>query len=314
MIANIAHRGGAGLWPENTLGAFSRALALGCAGMELDVHLTRDGTVVVFHDEALKPDLVRDATGAWLEPPTPLIKDLTLADLARFDVGRAAPGSPTARRHPEQLPLPGERIPTLAEVVRLTREFSPGAKLWIEIKTALLEPQRGADPRALADAVLDVLAAEGFAARAVLIGFDWRALVHAKAQVPGIETRFTTLPQSWFANAPPPAEHGPPPGPALAALRAAAATGAPWQAGFHPQDHGGLLEAIKAAGGSGWFPYHADLTPETAARARALGLSLAAWTVDDPDEMARLIALGVDAICTDRPDRLKRLLDAAAPG
>ena len=54
---NIAHRGGAGLRPENTLAAFAHALDLGVDGFELDVHVAKDGTVVVFHDDALKPEI-----------------------------------------------------------------------------------------------------------------------------------------------------------------------------------------------------------------------------------------------------------------
>jgi glycerophosphoryl diester phosphodiesterase len=48
-----AHRGGAGLWPENSLLAFENALKLGVDGLECDVHLTRDGEVVVLHDPTL---------------------------------------------------------------------------------------------------------------------------------------------------------------------------------------------------------------------------------------------------------------------
>ena len=50
-----AHRGGAGLWPENTLEAFGRALALGVSTLELDVHLTAEDDVVVAHDPAYRP-------------------------------------------------------------------------------------------------------------------------------------------------------------------------------------------------------------------------------------------------------------------
>lgn len=49
-VANIAHRGGAGLWPENTMAAFEGAIALGCEGIELDCHLTRGSELVVVHD------------------------------------------------------------------------------------------------------------------------------------------------------------------------------------------------------------------------------------------------------------------------
>ncbi|MEO7053402.1 MAG: glycerophosphodiester phosphodiesterase family protein, partial [Rhizomicrobium sp.] len=62
---NIAHRGGAGLRPENTLVAFRHAIALGCDGAELDVQLSADGIVIVHHDFRLNPALTR-LDGAWL--------------------------------------------------------------------------------------------------------------------------------------------------------------------------------------------------------------------------------------------------------
>jgi glycerophosphoryl diester phosphodiesterase len=49
----FAHRGGSALAPENTMEAFDRGLAVGADGLELDVHLSRDGVVVVHHDQTL---------------------------------------------------------------------------------------------------------------------------------------------------------------------------------------------------------------------------------------------------------------------
>ena len=74
-------RGGADLWPENTLPAFEGAIACGADGAELDVHLASDGELVVFHDETLKPEIVR-RDGVWITERTP-IKNLTVADLAK---------------------------------------------------------------------------------------------------------------------------------------------------------------------------------------------------------------------------------------
>ena len=63
---NIAHRGGAKLWPENTLFAFEQSASAGFDGAELDVQLSRDGRLVVFHDFLFKPELCRHADGRWL--------------------------------------------------------------------------------------------------------------------------------------------------------------------------------------------------------------------------------------------------------
>jgi glycerophosphoryl diester phosphodiesterase len=67
-----------------------------------------------------------------------------------------------------------------------------------------------------------------------------------------------------------------------------------------------VIDAIADAGGQGWFPNFPDATPDNVAYARARGLKVGAWTVNDPADMARLHDL--DAICTDRPDILNGLL------
>ena len=72
-----AHRGGAGLWPENTLEAFGRALALGVSTLELDVHLTAEDDVVVSHDPTLADArLIRGLDRADLPPAMPLLRQV----------------------------------------------------------------------------------------------------------------------------------------------------------------------------------------------------------------------------------------------
>src|SRR5512138_1136096 len=75
--AVFAHRGGSALAPENTMAAFERGLALGADGIELDVHLSRDGVVVVHHDASV--DRTTNCAGS--------VADLTADELARLDAG-----------------------------------------------------------------------------------------------------------------------------------------------------------------------------------------------------------------------------------
>jgi glycerophosphoryl diester phosphodiesterase len=113
----VAHRGGSALAPENTLPAFDRAVELGAVCLELDVRLTREGAVAVFHD----PD-TRRITG---EPGA--VERRTLAELRRLDAGFSF--SPDGgRSHPFR--GAGVRIPTLAEL--LARH--PGLRLNVEAK------------------------------------------------------------------------------------------------------------------------------------------------------------------------------------
>jgi len=307
-MLNIAHRGGAGLKPENTLAAFRNAVALGADGAELDVQLSRDGHVIVFHDYRLKPEICR-LNGRWIERPTPRIKDLTLAELREFDIGRPDPASDYARDHPDLAPADGERIPLLREVIAVAKSAENPFYLFIELKTSFSDRALSAAPEALAEAVIAVLRAEDFGTRAILVGFDWPGLLHAKLIAPEIKCWFTTLAQSWFADAPPPAEDDPPSQASLAALRYWAREGiSPWAGGYDAVNYGGsIVDAIKAAGGEGWFPMYRDAGAQAVAKAHALGLGVGAWTADDPAAMRALIASGVDAICTDRPDILATL-------
>jgi glycerophosphoryl diester phosphodiesterase len=303
---NIAHRGGAALRPENSLAAFRNAVAMGANGAELDVQLSRDGEVVVFHDYRLKPEICRNAEGNWLTRPTPRIKDLTFAQLRTYDIGRADPATEYARAHPDLLPSEGERIALLSEVVAVAKMAPKPFTLFVELKTSFADRAVSALPEALAEATVAVLKTHDYLNRTVFVGFDWPALLHVKAIAPQAECWFTTLDQRWFGDGDPPLESDPPPAPALATLRQCARNGtSPWAGGFDAVHHGGsILRAIKAAGGNGWFPTFTDATDEAVGQARSLGLKVGAWTVDDAADMRALIARKLDALCTDRPDLL----------
>lgn len=114
----MAHRGGAGLAPENTLAAFRRALEWWRADLlEIDVHATRDGEVVVIHDATV--DRTTDGSGP--------VAGFTLAELQRLDAGcRFSPDG--GRSFP--LRGQGERVPTLGEVLRAF----PWARVNVEVK------------------------------------------------------------------------------------------------------------------------------------------------------------------------------------
>src|SRR3954466_10045111 len=99
----FAHRGGSALGPENTIAAFDMGMAAGADGLELDVHLSADGVVVVHHDPTL--DRTTDASGP--------VAARTAAELARVDAGYRFTKN-------GEYPFRGQGIgvPTLAEVFR----------------------------------------------------------------------------------------------------------------------------------------------------------------------------------------------------
>jgi glycerophosphoryl diester phosphodiesterase len=144
--ARIAHRGAPREHPENTLPSFARALELGADGIELDVHATRDGVVVVHHDpvpRATCPD--RRLAGR-------AIAELTHDQLRRFSVA------------------PDVGIPTLSDVLTLVGD---AATVYVELKGASIER-----------AVVDVI--RGAAARCAVHSFDHAAVARVASLAPDL--------------------------------------------------------------------------------------------------------------------------------
>lgn len=281
------HRGARGLAPENTLRAFDRALSVGVTTLELDVAVTADGVVVVSHDPALNPAFTRDAGGQWLPARGPLIRDLTLAQLQAYDVGRIAPGSSYARGFPQQQPADGERIPRLKDVFELVR--ARGAKdvrFNIETKLSPQQPQETVSVEAMTDALLRELRAAGVLERTTVQSFDWRSLQRVQQLEPRLATAYLTVQTANNDNT----------------------RDGTWTAGLRLADHGSVPRLVKAAGGGTWSPNAGALTRELLAEARALGLRVVPWTVNDEAVMEKLVDWGVDGIITDHPERLRAVL------
>jgi glycerophosphoryl diester phosphodiesterase len=149
----VGHRGAMAYCPENTLVSFERALELGADWIELDVHLSRDGELVVIHDEHV--DRTTNGHG--------LVKDLSVDALKRLDAG-AWYGDRFA----------GQQIPTLSEVLSWARE-RPETVVDIEIKNAPIYYA------GIEDAVVDSVDRLGMTERVIVISFDHRAVQRVKA-------------------------------------------------------------------------------------------------------------------------------------
>lgn len=145
-----SHRGGAFLWPENSLLAFRNALALPAEQLELDVHLSADGEPVVMHDHTL--DRTTDASGP--------VRARTMAELRR---GVRLRGTG------------GEGVPSLADAAALVRDA--GKVLRLEIKAdGEGRPYPGAVP-----ACLRVLDGLGLRGRTVVMSFQPATVAEAAA-------------------------------------------------------------------------------------------------------------------------------------
>jgi glycerophosphoryl diester phosphodiesterase len=241
-----AHRGGAALWPENSLLAFRQALALGVDALEFDLHLTADGELVVVHD----PTLERTSTGAGR------VRDLKLADLAGVRL-KTREGAVT-----------DEPIPTFPQVLDLASKGS--AELLPEIKVdANRQRYDGIEEKALA-----LLRARGLLSRATVQAFQPETIRRLRQLEPSVRTMLLVARGDVERDRARPAE----------AVRRAHALGA--------TDLGMNHRLIDA---------------DVMTAARAAGIRVSAWTVNEEPDLRRMIDLGVDVVMSDRPDLAKRL-------
>ncbi len=228
----FAHRGGAEEFPENSLAAFTAAVAMGFRYLETDVHLSADGVVVAFHDDVL--DRVTDGSGQLAELTWDEIRD------ARID------GS--------------EPIPTMGQ---LFAAF-PGARFNIDVKS-----------EAVVGPLLSLIREQGAIERVCIGAFDDERLERVRASLAGV---CTTM------------------GPnAIARLKAGS---------FR-------VPAGRVAGDCAQVPIrHGRWTVVTRRFVQAAhrrGVQVHVWTIDEADEMERLLDLGVDGIMTDRPSVLREV-------
>lgn len=157
----IAHRGGRGLWPENTLFAFHNAAKLGVDAIEFDTQRTKDGVFVVMHDLAV--DSTTDGTGN--------VRDFTFEEIRKLDAGYRW------TQDGKSFPFRGKgiNIPTVEEVLQ---QF-PTLKLNIEIKEC--------DPDA-ANALLRLIAKYNAAERVMIGSFFTRVVIRTRTLSPHIAT------------------------------------------------------------------------------------------------------------------------------
>lgn len=305
----VGHRGAPWAAPENTLPSYEAALAAGADGIEIDLCLTREGEVVVWHDRD-PDDPVALARQAGVEglPHLPWVpglggrfrrpvEELTKDELrAHYGYGRPRSlssipgwllgGGDVAHLHVERVEA---RIPTLGEVLRWTATRAPGLlRLYLDTKLPADDPQAARRMgAAVGRAVLgDPLArAAGVADRLVFLNV-------AREQV-------LALRQGW---------------------EEAGAPGTPrWVRDLEGLGTVDPLAEAEALGSSaislGWMPPRELLLTRdafvarlTAARKAQRPLDVTVWTLNAPEEWALAVEHGAHAIMTDRPDELLTFL------
>jgi glycerophosphoryl diester phosphodiesterase len=249
----FAHRGASSRAPENTLEAFRLAAESGAGGLELDIHMTSDGRIVVIHDDSV--NRTTDGEG--------FVRELALHEVRSLDAGyRFTPDGGATYPYRGR----GVRVPELGEVFR---EF-PDHRVNIDIK----EEQLGVET-ALLKTITD-----GDAGERVLV----------VSEMPAVVERFRKLSRGEISTGASRREIGD--FYRLSRLRLEFLLRPAYDTLQVPAKHGGR-EVV---------------TPRFVEAAHNRGVRVDVWTIDDPEEMRRLLDLGVDVIMTNRPEVLREVL------
>ena len=271
------HRGAKGLVVENTLASFAAAYEVGATGVELDVRLTADGHVVVWHDTELLPHKCvstgPDLVGARVD-------DLTLDQLRTVDVG-----SLTLPECPGQRSDPGAHISTLSEVLAHGVAHAPGVWWTIELKVDPRDEREVAARRQLLEGVLADVHEHGVEGRCFVHSFDWAVLELSAVLAPDVlRSALVESSVTWHPGSP---------------LTGSVVPG---------ETHQDVCDGAVAVGAHVISPDHAMVDAAFVERAHEAGLAVLPWTVNEPARIVEVVEAGVDGLVTDHPDRALALV------
>ncbi|KZS96170.1 PLC-like phosphodiesterase [Sistotremastrum niveocremeum HHB9708] len=280
------HRGGRGIAVENTLPGFAWGLIHGATTLEMDNGITKDGHVVVWHDESIEPYKCRDTA--------PAVPNMTLSQIKTLDCG-----SVRQTDYPLQLIFPGTQISTLQEVFDFVECADPEHQVLfnIESKIDAEQPNRTLAVSEFVTRQHRVFAKSPYKNSITYQSFDWRTIISMKKLDPQILTSALVDELTVY-------------GPERST--------SPWLAGLRPDQFNGstlgeqLAEAAKFISADILSPEATYsngamfTTKAMVARSHALGIKVKPWTVNNLNVADALLDWKVDGIITDFPDVLRR--------
>ncbi|KAJ7596632.1 PLC-like phosphodiesterase [Mycena floridula] len=302
-----AHRGGRGNTVESTIPSFAWGLIDGATTLELDNGLTKDGVLVVWHDESITPQKCRDGPPRPDDPDFPyvgkFVANLTLQQLKSLDCG-----SQRQRDFPAQLTYPGTKISTLEEVFEFVECADPTNRIQFNIESKINAefPDRTRSVKDFVQKQHEIFARSPYRHSITYQSFDWRSLIAMKALDSSIITS------------------------ALIDLESAVTidnSTSPWLAGLRLDSFPGqtlgeqIAEAAHFLGADILSPeassnisnpdpadegYTPFATLEMVQKAHDLGMLVKPWTVNHLNVAEIMLDWDVDGLITDYPGTLRR--------
>jgi len=259
----VGHRGTRGLMPENTIPSMTKAIQLGADMVEMDIHITRDGKVVVYHDESFDPAYTLMPDGSEInkaERKKYTFYQMDYADIRPFIIGKKVNAAyPKQQQLPTYAPLLGELIDSVDHFTKVNHLKS--VYYLVEIKSN--EKTDGFDqpaPDEYIDKVMKVLNPKKLGNHLIIQSFDMRPLQVLHKKHPNIALGFLTGDKNVTMND------------NLTKL------------GFNPTFYN---------------PHVGLVTSEMIDKCHKEGMLIMPWTVNDVAEMKKIKAMNVDGIITD---------------
>jgi len=263
-----AHRGGRGLWPENTILAMQNAMKIdGITTLEMDTHITKDGKVVVTHDDYLSPGLMLTPDGKEI-PATDVkrypVFQMEYNDIKQFDLGtKPLIGFPNQQKVKTHIPLLSDLIDVVQKDINKnkTKQFFYNIETKCDAKgDGITNPE----PAVFVELLMDVIKKKKIMPYVVIQSFDKRTIQLIHEKYPDVKTSFLVANKKTYEEN-------------ITDL------------GYKPF----ILSPV-------WQMVNEELGK----KAHADGVKVIPWTANKIDEMNALRALGVDGIISDYPDLL----------
>ena len=263
-----AHRGGRGLWPENSIIAMENAMKIdGITTLEMDTHITKDGKVVVTHDDYLSPGFMLTPEGKEI-PVTDAkrypVFQMEYEDLKRFDLGtKPLAGFPSQQKVKTHIPLLSDLIDAVQKDINKnkTKQFFYNIETKCDAKgDGITNPE----PAVFVELLMDVIKKKKIMPYVIIQSFDKRTIQLIHEKYPNVKTSFLVAnKKSYEENI--------------------------TDLGYKPFILSPVLQMVNE---------------ELVKKAHADGVKIIPWTANKIEEMNALRALGVDGIISDYPDLL----------
>ncbi len=292
-IKIYGHRGARGDLPENTLESFKYLFKNNINAYETDILISKDLIPVITHDFRLDPSFTKDNEGNWITDENIIIFDLSYDELLKFDVGSLNKLSRYGRRFVNQKTLENQKIPKLSELLELSsKNKSENLLINLEIKSTPDEENLTPTPEEMVKLVMKEVNKSNLQNKIIISSFDWRTLTEIKNLYPEISRAYLSFLQQAGIK-----------------IKNTIYNRSPWMSYLPFFEKYELPKIIKSQGGKALHPYHKDITKKLVDISHQEDLPVNVLTVNEENDMLKMIEYGVDGIMTDYPLRLKELCD-----